>query len=292
MTRLRNYFRDIKDFVNPNELIIDISIVLFYWLLNTFVVHPGKSLLTIFKPIGLGVLILLIDVAVPMYLTTLRANIVAGVVKLKKFISVLLTLVVISTCAMLGFFLPIILHIHDYLDEFTFLLLLVVGIVAVLLSAASGDHDPGEEKNESLVTAILHILMMILLVITVLVGLVYMITFFVNGPVLYGFLCLAGIILGPIGIAALSMYGFKKLIKSTPVENYILPIMIMLLVIIWQELFKDVMTGSRLSDSPAGLIVFAFSGVLPVRLMIACEPPVKIINVIVAILALIYIYFL
>ncbi len=277
---------------NIHEFFLDLMIVVFVTALNFFVVNREFSVFTATDPAGLAVLIVLIDVIVPAYLARLRAQILANVRLMKKFISALLSGIVISSIVMMGFVLPILLHIYNILEEGVMAVLLVVGIIAVILSAVSGDapekaNKPIEESDS--IPSYIWILWILCLAAVVIFGLVYMLEFFVNGKVLYGILSVAGMIGGLIIITYGFMEGASRLsgfFASTGYQRYLEPSFIIIMVLLWQEIFFSLTTAGKPGAPAMNLVFLSLSGVLPVRLMAAVEPPIRPINIIVAVAAL------
>lgn len=264
--------------INPYELIVDFSLLAFFVLLNVYVIPPGQTLLNVFNSTGLAMVILLIDITVPMYMAGLRGSILAGARRFRKSLSRVLGFFMVTTTLTLAFFFPFFLYRRGNLEEFAFLLLLIPGLVSVIMGVAADVPALQNGKNDE-ENPFLFFIMMVLLILTVLLGIIYMITFFANSKIWYGLLTIAGMILSLIGISYLCMEVLEKVFQTALFRNYLQPVMTMILVLFWQELFFDLMAGSKAGHSPWGLLVYALSGILPLRLMIAFEPPVKPINV-------------
>ena len=94
---------------------------------------------------------------------------------------------------------------------------------------------------------------------------------------------IAGLILIPL----LFMEGIAKLTETLIYAKFIEPAMIVILVLLWQDLFHSLMIAGKSGTGGSGMVIlYAFSGVLPVRLMMMFEPPFKPMGILTGLSAL------
>ncbi len=278
-----NLIRQINAYINLRELIADLLIVSFFYFFNTLILPEGGTILTVFSETALVVLILLIDLAVPQFVSKMTASYVQYSFRFSRPVIFLARLTGWLVCAMLGFALPVILMVRNIIGEGAMLILILAGLVAVILSYVSGDVKKAEtEKKENESSGLVTGIMMVLLVTTVIGGLVYMLTFFSNGKVLYGFLTLGGMIAGVVLIAYVFMEGVSRLTETEVFAKFIEPAVIIILVLLWQDLFHTLTESGK----PAMVFFQVMSGILPVRILMMFEPPVKPLNILTGIAAL------
>ncbi|MFA6071883.1 MAG: hypothetical protein WC810_25180 [Janthinobacterium sp.] len=260
---------------------MDMLIISFYFVFNFLILPGNETVLTYLNTTSLVVVIFLIDVTVPWYL----ANLTASYGKPKnKYIVFMIRFAKVTAwfvCGMLGFFLPIILNIQGYIDEFALGMLIVGGLVGVIISYTGGSVDRETPKSEDYFPGFLYPIMLVLLVVVVLGSLVSMLWFFVNGMVLYGLLTIAGMVVGITLIASIFMYGLARLFRTSALKQYIQPAIVMVLVLLWQDLFYALMTSGYHSQNTALILFYGLSGVLPVRLLMMFEPPVKPLSIVI-----------
>lgn len=285
---MNEFMNTISRYINPQELIADILIISFFFVFNTLILPPGETIISFFGETALVILILLIDLAVPQYVSGITSSYARHTFRIKRVVMIAARFVGWLVCGMLGFILPIVMMVSNIIGEGAMLILIVAGLVSVIIGYITGDNEkPEQKKDEKESSGFVFGIMLILLILIVLGGLVYMITFFSNGQTLYGFLTLGGMIAGLIIIPYLLLEGMSRITETVIFSKFVEPALIVILVLLWQDLFHALLSaGTTVSGHKALLVLYAFSGVLPVRLMMMFEPPVKPISILTGLSAL------